>query len=111
MDSELLEWKIDEDNIYLGSLPVTSVSSVNFESISSYNDQMYHSLRGIDKVNPLMLIHKFVKRSGKTNFSSSEFAAFAGYPLEQIQPYLMNLANKGFLYYNVRHMQTQYRKN
>ncbi|MAO72438.1 MAG: hypothetical protein CMD02_08045 [Flavobacteriales bacterium] len=101
MDSELLEWKIDEDNIYLGSLPVASVSTVNFESISSYNDQMYHSLRGIDKVNPLMLIHKFVKRSGKTNFSSSEFAAFAGYPLEQIQPYLMNLANKGFLYYNV----------
>ena len=39
----------------LGSLPVTSVSSVNFESVSSYIDQMYHSLRGIDKVNPLML--------------------------------------------------------
>ena len=100
MDSELLEWQIDEDNIYLGSLPVTSVSSVNFESVSSYIDQMYHSLRGIDKVNPLMLVHKFVKRSGKTNFSSSEFAVFAGYPLEQIQPYLMNLANKGFLFYN-----------
>ena len=48
-----------------------------------------------------MSVHKFVKRSGKTNFSSSEFADFAGYPLEQIQPYLMNLANKGFLFYNV----------
>ena len=47
MDSELLEWKIDEDNIYLGSLPVTSVSSVNFESVSSYIDQMYHSLEGL----------------------------------------------------------------
>ena len=101
IDSELLEWQIDEDNIYLGSLPVTSVSSVNFESIASYNDQMYHSLRGIDKVNPLMLVNRFVKRSGKSDFSSSEFAAFAGYPLEQIQPYLMNLANKGFLFYNV----------
>ena len=61
MDSELLEWQIDEDNIYLGSLPVTSVSSVNFESVSSYIDQMYHSLRGIDKVNPLIFVHNFVK--------------------------------------------------
>lgn len=101
IDSELLEWQIDEDNIYLGSLPVTSVSSVNFESISSYNDQMYHSLRGIDKINPLMLVNKFVQKTGKRNFSSAEFAAFARYPLEQIQPYLMNLANKGFLFYNV----------
>ena len=25
---------------------------------------------------------------------------FSGYPVEQIKPYLMNLANKGFLFYN-----------
>ena len=54
MDVELLVWNIDDDNILLGSIPSTSFSSVNFESVSSYNDQIYHSLRGIDKINPLM---------------------------------------------------------
>jgi hypothetical protein len=101
IDAELIEWQIDENNILLGSLPATSVSDVHFESIASYNDQMYHSLRGIDKVNPLMLVSKFVKRYGSSNFSSAEFANYAGYPLHQIEPYLMNLSNKGFLFYDV----------
>ena len=101
IDAELLEWNIDEENIFIGSLPVTSISSVDFESVASYNEGYYHSLRGIDKVNPLMLVNRFVKRSEKTEFSSAEFAHFSGYPLEQIEPYLMNLANKGFLFYNI----------
>ena len=100
MDAELLVWNIDDDNILLGSMPSTSISSVNFESVSSYNDQIYHSLRGIDKINPLMLIQKFININGDTDFSSLEFAKFSGYPVEQIKPYLMNLANKGFLFYN-----------
>ena len=80
MDSELLEWQIDEDNIYLGSLPVTSVSSVNFESVSSYIDQMYHSLRGIDKVNPSIFVHKFVKEVVKQT-SHHQNLLVLGYPL------------------------------
>lgn len=100
IDAELLEWKIDEEMVYLGSLPVTSVSEVNFESLASYDERMYESLRGIDKENPLMLVNRFINTSGKTEFTSAEFALFAGYPNIQIQHYLMNLANKGFLFYN-----------
>ena len=47
-----------------------------------------------------MLIQKFINIKGDTDFSSLEFAKFSGYPVEQIKPYLMNLANKGFLFYN-----------
>ena len=101
IDAELIEWQIDEENILLGSLPSTSISNVIFESIASYNDELYHSLRGIDKVNPLMRVSNFVKSSGSTNFSSAEFADYAGYPLHQIEPYLINLSNKGFLFYDV----------
>ena len=69
---------------------------------------MYHSLRGIDKVNTLIAVHNFVERSGKTNFSSSDLY---GLSIRQIQPYLMNLANKGFLFYNELHIEPQFRKN
>lgn len=101
IDAELIEWQIDEENIFIGSLPITSKSLVTFESIASYNDQFYHSLRGIDKINPLMLVRNFVKEFGETEFSSAKFSRYAGYPLEQIEPYLMDLANKGFLFYDV----------
>ena len=36
MQFELLEWEIDEDIITFGSLPGTSVSEVNFESVDMY---------------------------------------------------------------------------
>ena len=101
IDAELIEWQIDDDKMYIGSLPITANSTVNFESVASYNDQFYHSLRGIDKVNPIMLVHKFVKYANRSIFSSKEFAKYAGYSLDQIEPYLMNLANKGFLFYDV----------
>ena len=49
----------------------------------------------------MILVSKFAKKKGSSNFSSSEFANYTGYPLHQIEPYLMNLSNKGFLFYNV----------
>ena len=101
MDAELLEWQIDDEFIYLGSTPATSVSSVQFESIANYQEAKFHELQGIDAINPLMLVNKYVKKSGNNEFSARDFAHFSGYPEIQIQHYLMNLANKGFLYYNI----------
>tara|TARA_B100000902_G_scaffold149523_1_gene146050 strand:- start:594 stop:5042 length:4449 start_codon:yes stop_codon:yes gene_type:complete len=101
IDAEMLEWKIDEDNILIGSLPSTSESSVSFESVSSYNDKLFHSLRGIDKVNPLILVKRYVQSTGMNEFLLEDFASFAGYPKEQIHTYLFALSSRGFLYYNV----------
>ena len=41
MQFELLEWEIDEDIITFGSLPGTSVSEVNFESVDMYLEKRF----------------------------------------------------------------------
>ena len=108
MDAELLVWNIDDNNILLGSIPSTSFS-INFESVSSYNDQIYHSLRGIDKINPL-LIQKFINIKGDTDFLLLNLK-FSGYPVEQIKPYLMNLASKGFYFITRSLILLQFKKS
>ena len=101
MDAELLEWQIDEDQIYLGSLPTTSESNVYFSSTASYSDNIFQSLRGIDQENPLMAIMRFIEVYEKSQFKSAEFASFIGYAAVQVEHYLINLANKGFLFYDI----------
>lgn len=101
IDAELLEWNIDDDYIYIGSLPATSKSSVYFESIANYDDVLYQSLKGIDRDNPLILIKRFLEGTNTKEFTAREFARYTGYPEIQIQHYLINLANKGFLFYDI----------
>ena len=61
MDFELLEWNIDGDIITFGSLPGSSESVVNFESIARYDSAQYMMLGGIDAVHPLFLVNNYVK--------------------------------------------------
>ena len=61
MDCELLEWNIDNDMIFFGSLPGTSLSDVYFESTNNYLEAKYQQLQGIDRIHPLILIRNYIK--------------------------------------------------
>lgn len=100
MDCELLEWNIDEDIILFGSLPGTSISEIYIESANNYLEAKYQQLHGMDKIHPLILIRNYIKDKGEELFFVEDFARFSDYPLSQIQHYLSNLANKGFVYYD-----------
>ena len=60
MDCELLEWNIDEDMIFFGSLPGTSISEIYIESANNYLEAKYQQLQGMDKIHPLILIRNYV---------------------------------------------------
>ena len=100
MDFELLEWKIDTEIITFGSLPGSAESRVEFESLDRYLESKFESLQGIDAVHPLLLIDKYTKVKEETIFNVVDFARFAGFPLVQIQHYLISLANDGFIFYD-----------
>ena len=73
------EPKIDDESIYLGSTPSTSVSSVQFESIANYQEAKFHELQGIDPINPLILVNKYVKQTRNNEFYSKDFAIFSSF--------------------------------
>ncbi|MBC8265882.1 MAG: hypothetical protein H8E84_02855 [Flavobacteriales bacterium] len=100
MDCELLEWNIDQDMIFFGSLPGTSSSTAYFESSNNYLEAKYQQLHGMDKIHPLILIRNYIKDKGEELFFVEDFARYAKFSLVQIQHYLTNLSNKGFIYYD-----------
>ena len=100
MGFELLEWNIDGDIITFGSLPGTAESRVAFESVDMYLKEKYESMQGIDAIHPLLLVNNYVRAKQEEKFYVEDFAHFARFPLTQIQHYLIQLANDGFIFYD-----------
>jgi len=100
MDFELLEWNIDKDIITFGSLPGTAESRVELESVDRYLQEKYDSMQGIDAVHPLFLVNNYIKAKQEEKFFVEDFAKFSRFPVLQIQHYLIQLANDGFIFYD-----------
>ena len=100
MKFELLEWEVDKNIITFGSLPGSSVSEVSFESVDMYLENRFDELQGIDAVHPLILIDNYINDKKETQFFVEDFARYIRFPFVQVQTYLMDLANKGFLFYD-----------
>ena len=47
-----------------------------------------------------MLINNYVRAKQEEKFYVEDFAKFTGFPITQIQHYLINLANNGFIFYD-----------
>ena len=100
MDFELLEWNIDKDIITLGSLPGTAESRIELESVDRYLQEKYESMQGIDAIHPLFLVNNYVITKQEKKFFLQDFAKFSRFPVLQIQHYLIQLANDGFIFYD-----------
>ena len=100
MDFELLEWNIDKDIITLGSLPGTAESRIELESVDRYLQEKYESMQGIDAIHPLFLVNNYVIAKKEKKFFLQDFAKFSRFPALQIQHYLIQLANDGFIFYD-----------
>ena len=100
MEFELLEWKIDSEIINFGSLPASATSQANFESYNMFDNNRYNSLKGIDKVHPLILVKRYATKIEKESFYVKDFANYTGFPLHQIVPYFIRLAGEGFVFYD-----------
>ena len=100
MGFELLEWNIDKDIITFGSLPGTAESRVELESVDRYLQQKYESMQGVDAIHPLFLVNNYVEAKQEEKFFVDDFSKFARFPAVQIQHYLIQLANDGFIFYD-----------
>ena len=100
IDFELLKWNIDSDIITFGSLPGSAESRVEVESVDRYLKSKFQSMAGIDAIHPLLLINNYVEEYREKSFYVDDFARFAKFPRLQMQHYLIQLANDGFIFYD-----------
>lgn len=80
---------------------LSSESRASFESSNFYSDHDYYHLQGIDPINPLELVKNYSRKYKTEEIFVNAFAEYLDKPSEQVKAMLHNLANRGFLVFNV----------
>lgn len=97
---EEFRWKQGDPLVQLGNMQGTTQTRTSFESSNYFEQRRYTAMLGIDNVHPLSRLRQFGKQAGE-QFDAKDFALYAKLQMSQVKPMLIDMANKGFLHYDV----------
>lgn len=72
-----------------------------FESISYYNGELYDKLQGNSSVHPLVAFSRYTYKYDEFVLPEGKAASALGKTTEQVKPLMLELANYGFLSYDI----------
>jgi hypothetical protein len=99
---EQLNWKMDEDYINMNSLQQKGIESkAYFESVNLFSNARYEKLTAMDAINPVEAVYNFTQKMGTNEFWAEDFGNYMKMDKSSTIAYLLNLATKGFLIYNI----------
>jgi hypothetical protein len=98
---EALYWKIDDPLMKFGNLFGSTINRAAFESNNYFKMQRYNAIQGMAAYNPLFKIREYARSINAEEFGIEGLASHMKYPTEQIIPVIIDMANKGFIYYDV----------
>lgn len=102
MRFEALYWKIDNPLIEMGSIMGSTQHFAQFESNTFFNEQRYDAMMGYGTVHPLIELREFIRRRNNSRtFYAEDLARFLRLAEDQVIVLLINLANTGFLTYDI----------
>ena len=97
---EYLSWKLQESKITLSRARGSSLGQAYFESASYFNENEFQRLMGLDDYHPLYRVSKFSEYWYSETFPIDEFARWMQQSPEFTTGLCIDLANKGFLYFD-----------
>ena len=97
---ENMSWNMNDSKIIMSRARGAAMGQAKFESSSFYNENSFQQLQGIDYYNPLYRLREFAKFFYSETFPISEFAKWLKMPEESVTGLCIDLANKGFLFYD-----------
>jgi hypothetical protein len=97
---ELLSWNMNESKIVMSKTFGAAQGQAEFESASYFNENNYLQLQGIDQYHPLVRLVRFAEWYYSETFPVEEFAKWLNKPVESVMGLCIDMANKGFLYYD-----------
>ena len=95
-------WKLGQPQIEIGFPLIADSKAGTFLSSNYFEKQSFDRLQGIDPIHPVVELYRFVKSSGLTSFTSVDYAYYIKLSEVQAQIVLMNLANAGYVDYDVK---------
>ena len=97
---ELLSWNMNESKIVMSRARGAALGQAQFESASFFDERYFLSLAGIDDYHPLIRLKRFAEFYYSNTFPVTEFAKWLNKPAEAVTGLCIDLANKGFLFYD-----------
>ncbi len=97
---EYLSWNMNESKIVMSRARGASLGQAKFESSSFFIKDYFLSLMGIDEYHPLSRLLKFAAFYYSETFPVEEFAKWLNKPKEAVTGLCIDLANKGFVFYD-----------
>ncbi|MDR2887213.1 MAG: hypothetical protein LBV26_04305 [Bacteroidales bacterium] len=97
---EYLTWDMDESRITLSRARGASLGEAMFESVSYFDNDDFYNMMGFDDYHPLNRLLKFAEWYYSETFPVPEFAKWLNKADEIVMGMCMELANKGFLFYD-----------
>jgi hypothetical protein len=97
---EYLSWNMNESRIILSRARGASLGQAQFESSSFFNSDYFMRLMGLDDYHPLNRLVKFAEWFYSETFPVSEFAKWLNRPLESVTGLCIDMANRGFVFYD-----------
>jgi hypothetical protein len=97
---EYLSWNMNDPRVTMSRGRGASLGRAQFESSSYFNSDYFMRMMGIDDYHPLYQLIKFAEWYYSETFPVPEFAKWLQRPQESVTGLCIDLANKGFLYYD-----------
>lgn len=97
---EYLSWNMNESKIIMSRSRGASLGMAKFESSSFFISDYFLSLIGLDQYHPLIRLVRFSEYYYSETFPVAEFARWLNKPQEAVTGMCIDMANKGFLFYD-----------
>jgi hypothetical protein len=97
---EYLTWNMNESKIKLSRARGASMGQAQFESSSFFESEYFLKLMGLDEYHPLSRLIKFAEWYYSDTFPVAEFAKWLNKPVEAVTGLCIDMANKGFVFYD-----------
>lgn len=101
---EAMYWNMKEPKIDLRMIKgMGSLSEALFESNNYFSQYRWEKIQALDDINPLAVILNYTRRVNSNEFTLDEMASYMRTSKEQAKIVLINLANQGFLMYDLEY--------
>lgn len=97
---EYLTWNMNESRIKMSRARNSSMGQAQFESSSFFESEYFMRLMGLDEYHPLSRLIKFAEWYYSDTFPVTEFAKWLNKPIEAVTGLCIDMANKGFIFYD-----------
>jgi len=99
---EELNWKLGDNYIDMKAIQQQGIESkAYFESVNLFSKNRYDRLQGLDRINPVRAVYNYTEKIGFDEFYADEFSSYMKLGRESTIAFLLNLASKGFLIYDI----------